>query len=96
MRRNTERAGAVYVAVQLLELERLERELIEPPQGPALQQVLVDGALVPRVCGQQVIHTTELSYYSGLTDSDTFGRVAGVELHRRCTETAGRVLAVVD
>ena len=103
--------------VQLLELERLERELPQPPRGPAVQQVSVDGAMVPLVGGEwaevktvaigtvtqprlehgeQVVHTTELSYFSRLTDSDTFGRVAGVELHRRGTETAGIVLAVVD
>jgi len=116
-RRNTERAGAAYERAQLSELGRLERELPRPPRGPAVQQLSVDGAMVPLVGGEwaevktaaigtvgeprlergeRVAQTTELSYFSRLTDSDTFGRVAGVELHRRGTETAGIVLAVVD
>ncbi|MEA2597121.1 MAG: hypothetical protein QOF01_3590 [Thermomicrobiales bacterium] len=46
-RRQTEGAGAAYVALQQAEVERLEREAPEPPAGPAVQQVTVDGALVP-------------------------------------------------
>ena len=42
------------------------------------------------------IHTTELSYFSRLTDSSTFSELALVELHRRGIERAGRVGAVVD
>lgn len=47
VRRKTEQAGQAYVAVQSAEVERLERELPPAPQGPALQQVSVDGAMVP-------------------------------------------------
>lgn len=46
-RRQTVAAGAAYVAVQDAELARLERELPEPPQGPPIQQVSADGAMVP-------------------------------------------------
>jgi hypothetical protein len=46
--------------------------------------------------GEQEVHTTALSYFSRLTDHETFGRVATVETHRRGTETAGVVCAVVD
>ncbi len=46
-RRMTERAGAAYVAVQGAELERLERELPISPLGPGVQQLSVDGAMVP-------------------------------------------------
>lgn len=46
-RRQTEAVGAAYVAVQDAELARLEREWPEPPQGPPLQQVSADGAMVP-------------------------------------------------
>jgi hypothetical protein len=38
-RRQTEAAGAAYVAVHTAELERLEREVPAPPPGPAVQLV---------------------------------------------------------
>ena len=47
VRRKTERAGLAYVALQTAEVDRLERELPEAPQGPAVQQLSVDGAMVP-------------------------------------------------
>jgi hypothetical protein len=50
-RRRTEQAGAAYAAVQTAEVERLEREVPEPPAGPAIQQLSVDGAMVPLVGG---------------------------------------------
>lgn len=50
-RRHTQAAGGAYVAVQTAEVERLEREQPSAPQGPAVQQVSVDGALVPLVGG---------------------------------------------
>ncbi len=40
--------------------------------------------------------TTALSYFSRLTDADTFGRLATGELYRRGTSTAGTVVAVTD
>jgi hypothetical protein len=43
-----------------------------------------------------VVHTEELSYFSRLTDAETFGRLALVETHRRGTETARTVCAVSD
>ena len=46
--------------------------------------------------GEEEVHTTELSYFSRLADHETFGRLALVETHRRGTETAGVVCAVVD
>lgn len=46
-RRNTEKAGDAYVEVQAGQLAALERELPPAPQGPPLQQMSVDGALVP-------------------------------------------------
>jgi hypothetical protein len=117
-RRLTEHAGAAYEAVQTAQVEELERTLPAPPQGPAVQLLSVDGALVPLVGGEwaevktlalgvvqepavnrrgeQEVHTTELSYFSRLADHETFGRLALVETHRRGTETAGLVCAVVD
>src|SRR3989304_3588270 len=46
VRRKTERAGLAYVVLQTAEVARLERELPPAPQGPALQQLRVDGAVV--------------------------------------------------
>jgi hypothetical protein len=48
-RRITEGAGAAYMGVQAAELERLERETPVSPAGPAVQQLSVDGAMVPIV-----------------------------------------------
>jgi hypothetical protein len=49
VRRHTEAAGAAYVAWQTAEVERLERTLPAPTQGPARQLVSPDGAMVPLV-----------------------------------------------
>lgn len=116
-RRRTEEAGAAYVAIQTAEVAALERETPPAPAGPALQQVSVDGAMVPLVGGEwaevktlaigtvgervgrdgeRQVQTRELSYFSRLADRETFGRLATVETHRRGTETAGTVVAVVD
>jgi hypothetical protein len=46
-RRQTEGAGAAYVALQDAEAARVAREAPDPPAGPAVQQVTVDGAMVP-------------------------------------------------
>lgn len=117
VRRQTEAAGAAYVAVQQQEVERLEREAPPAPKGPAQQFLSVDGAFVPLVGGEwaevktlaigeveppkqvkdeTVIQTRALSYFSRLTDSTTFQRLALVETHRRGVETAGAVGAVTD
>jgi hypothetical protein len=40
--------------------------------------------------------TTELTYFSRLTDQATFARLATVETHRRGVSTAGTVVAVTD
>ncbi|MGQ0602237.1 MAG: ISKra4 family transposase, partial [Anaerolineales bacterium] len=46
--------------------------------------------------GELTVHTTALSYFSRLTDSDSFGRLALVETHRRGVESAQAVAAVTD
>ena len=46
--------------------------------------------------GEQVVHSSNLSYFSRLTDSDTFQRLALVETQRRGVETAQQVVAVTD
>jgi len=117
VRRQTEAAGAAYVAVQEQAVVQLERATPPAPQGPEQQFLSVDGAFVPLVGGEWaevktmvigeverpkqvkdelVIQTRALSYFSRLTDSTTFQRLALVETHRRGVETAGAVGAVTD
>jgi len=116
-RRVTERAGAAYVTVQTEQAATIREELPAVPEGPPLQQVSVDGAMVPLLNGVWAevktlavgtvgdpvwdgghwqAHTQELSYFSRMTDHRTFADLALVELHRRGTERAGVVCAVVD
>lgn len=116
-RRETEAAGAAYAAVQLAEVERIEKVLPTSPPGPEKQLLSVDGCMVPLVHGEWgevktaaigvieepvmekgewVVHAGQLSYFSRLADSDTFGRLALVETHRRGVEKAGKVAAVAD
>lgn len=47
VRRATERSGAAYVELQTEQVEVLEQELPQGPEGPAVQQLSVDGAMVP-------------------------------------------------
>jgi hypothetical protein len=51
-RRLTEQAGAALEAVEAAEVEQLERAPWDPPAGPTVQQLSVDGAMVPLVHGQ--------------------------------------------
>lgn len=51
-RRLTETAGAHLVAVETAEVEALEAALPDPPAGPPVQQLSVDGAMVPLVGGR--------------------------------------------
>lgn len=52
VRRRTERCGAVYVAVQEEEVQRIEQELPPAPAGPDKMLLSVDGAMVPLVGGE--------------------------------------------
>jgi hypothetical protein len=51
VRRRTEEAGAALVEVQAQHLQALEQALPEAAPGPAVQQLSVDGAMVPLVGG---------------------------------------------
>src|SRR6266851_4310399 len=52
VRRYTQAAGAAYVAEQSAEVERLEREPPPAPDGPAVQYLSADGAMVPLLGGE--------------------------------------------
>lgn len=51
-RRLTLRAGEAWVELETQESRRIERDLPQPPQGPPVQQLSVDGAMVPLVGGE--------------------------------------------
>lgn len=52
VRRLTEQAGAAQVAIETARVEALEADLPAAPIGPAVQQLSVDGAMVPLVRGE--------------------------------------------
>ncbi len=75
------------------------------------QQVSVDGAMIPLIGGWAEVKTvaigtvtttekgpkaTDVSYLSRMADHVRFAKQATLELHRRGTDKAGRVTAVVD
>ncbi len=61
-------------------------------------KTVVVGTIQPPVIenGEPVVHSTDLSYFSRLSEAETFGQEALVETHRRGVERAGRVIAVTD
>jgi hypothetical protein len=116
-RRLTETIGKTRVRLEDAESERVRATLPMPASGPAVQQLSVDGAMVPLVGGAWAevktlalgevepttladeriqIRTTALSYFSRLTDAETFREQVRGELYRRGTAAAGVVCAVQD
>jgi hypothetical protein len=116
-RRLTETIGKVRVRLEDAEAERVRATLPMPASGPAVQQLSLDGAMVPLVGGEwaevktlvlgeverataadgsRQIRTTALSYFSRLTDAETFRDLARGELYRRGTAAATEVCAVQD
>jgi hypothetical protein len=76
VRRLTERAGAAQVAIELRELEQLERDLPEVPAGPARQEVSTDGAMIPLLHGQwAAVRTLAL----GVLEPSSAQRVMGAD-----------------
>jgi hypothetical protein len=112
VRRLTEQAGALQLALEQRELERLEHEAPPELEGPAVQQVSGDGAMVPLVGGSWTevrtlaigtieeqageAHATELSYFSRRCSAEMFIRQATLPTHERGTRGAGTVVAVMD
>jgi hypothetical protein len=117
VRRATEKSGEAYVELQTAQVAVLEQELPQAPEGPAVQQLSVDGAMVPLLhrewaevktlaigtigepvleSGEWTVHAREMSYFSRLAQHQSFAQLATVETHRRGTERAGKVCAVVD
>jgi hypothetical protein len=71
-----------------------------PLVGPEWAEVktLMVGEVAPPVLekGDPVVHVEAISYFSRLTDHETFGRLALVETHRRGIERARQAAAVLD
>jgi hypothetical protein len=116
-RRVTEAVGRAQVDRETVDAERVRATLPMPTAGPAVQQLSLDGAMVPLVGGEwaevktlalgevatvttadgtATTRTTALSYFSRLTDADTFREQARGEVYRRGTAAAGVVCAVQD
>lgn len=52
VRRLSEAAGAVYVDRQTADAAQIRQALPEPPEGPAVQQLSLDGAMAPLLHGE--------------------------------------------
>jgi hypothetical protein len=112
VRRLTEEAGAVLVAIEQRDLERLEHDAPEERAGPAMQQVSADGCMLSLTDGRWTeIRTiaigtigqqdgdptvTDLTYCSRAGSVETFIRHATVPTSERGTRRAGTVAAVMD
>ena len=113
VRRATETAGRMVVAQEGAAAERVRKGLLRPRgSGGQLQQVSVDGAMVPLVGGEWAEVKTvaigqvkreggqprakDLTYFSRLADHDSFREQARLEFFRRATENAREVVAVTD
>jgi hypothetical protein len=115
--RHTQAIGLAYEAVQLAEVERIERDWPPVPEGPQKLVLSVDGAMVPLLRGEwgevktlvigevgesterdgeRVVQTDHLSYFSRLTDAESFQRLTLAELYRRGVETAEQLAVVGD
>jgi type II secretory pathway pseudopilin PulG len=112
VRRLTEEAGAVQLALEQQELARLEHDAPLEREGGAVQQMSADGAMVPVVGGSWTevrtiaigtiekrngeAHATELTYFTRRCTADAFIRQATLPTYERGTRGAGTVVAVMD
>jgi hypothetical protein len=112
VRRLTEEAGAIQVAIEQRELERLEQEAPAERAGPAVQQVSADGAMVHLVGGSwtevrttaigtvvqygEEVRATELSYFSRHCSADQFIRQATLPTYERGTRGAKTIVCIMD
>jgi hypothetical protein len=83
-------------ALQLVSVDGAMVPLVQGEWGEV--KTLVVGTVQPQVLekGEWVVHSTDLSYFSRLTEAETFTRLATVETHRRGVERAGCVCGVTD
>ena len=95
VRRYTQAAGAAYVAEQSAEVERLERERPPAPDGPTVQYLSADGAMVRLLGGEwaevktlaigavEVRHGADGLPEAHTTDLTYFSRLADAETFTR-------------
>lgn len=81
---------------QLLSVDGAMVPLVGGEWGEVKTMVIGEVQPPAEVRGERVIHTCHHSYFSRLTDADTFQRLSLVETHRRGVETAQAVGAVTD
>ena len=118
VRQVTEQAGATQMQVQAAEVEALLTERPESPDGPEVQLMSLDGALIQLVsgewkevktlalgvvseakrkpAGEARVQTRALSYFSRMSEAQSFQQEAWGELYRRGVEKAKTVCAVSD
>lgn len=77
--RHTQAIGLAYEAVQLADVERIERDWPEMPEEPAKLVVSADGAMVPLVAGEWTEVKTVV--VSEVCDSGRMDATAGVRTH---------------
>jgi hypothetical protein len=108
LRRHTEQAGEYYEEVQNIQSQKTAQEASAPEQ----MVMSADGAFVPLVGGAwaevrtlavgevkqdgEQMHTTQISYFSRMTDASTFVELVEGELERRQVPQATQVAAVMD
>ncbi len=81
---------------QLLSVDGAMVPLVGGEWGEVKTMVIGEVQPPVEVRGEPVIRTRRHSYFSRLTDADTFQRLSLVETHRRGVETAEAVGAVTD
>jgi hypothetical protein len=112
VRRLTEQAGRLQVAIEERRLAQLEREAPEEPAGPAVQQLSADGIMVHLASGKWTeVRTTaigevverngepsvrDIAYFSRRCTADEFIRQTTLPTYERGTRRAGTVVAVMD
>jgi len=111
VRRRTQQAGAAYEAVQTQAAQASVVASLQGP-FPEKLVISTDGAYVPLIQGQwaevrtlavgqvaqreEQVQTSHLSYFSRMTDAETFGSLAEVEMRRRGVSQVAAVCAVAD
>ena len=112
VRRLTEQAGRLELAIEEDALTQLEDQAPEEPEGPAVQQLSADGVMVHLVNGKWTEvrttaigevgerggkpHVGAISYFSRRCSADEFIRQATLPTYERGTRRARTVVAVMD
>jgi len=112
VRRLTEEAGAHLVTIEQRDLEHLEHDAPDEPEGPTVQQVSADGVMLSLTDGRWTeartiaigtviqhdgeVRATELTYFSRHGSAQQFIRQVTLPTHERGTRCAGTVASVMD